>query len=178
MKEIEDIGRMKVRNDDAFLSLIVLFGDSESLQCVCVWASTFMTNSQRCNMNKNRVIGTMKFYGELTRACTSQQWQRHSPLHLSSFHATEQLHFLHHHLHLAVSHECSFLSQCAVLSSQERLEKLRHCMHRAWRDTKELDLLGHVRATKRYKYGEEWYAARTRMISTRRPSEAPEQMEE
>lgn len=48
---------------------------------------------------------------------------------------------------------------------QEKLEKLRYCMHKAWRDTKELDLRGHVRATEKNVYNEEWYAARKRTFT-------------
>lgn len=40
-------------------------------------------------------------------------------------------------------------------------------MHKAWRDTKELDLLGHLRSTKAG-YTEEWFAARKRTFTRRR----------
>lgn len=49
-----------------------------------------------------------------------------------------------------------------VALMKEKLDKLRHCMHQAWKDTKEMDLLGHLRATKRSPINEEWFAARRR----------------
>lgn len=50
---------------------------------------------------------------------------------------------------------------------KEKLEKLRHCLQKAWRDAKEIDLLGHLRATRKVLFGPEWYAARQRIIPAR-----------
>lgn len=38
-------------------------------------------------------------------------------------------------------------------------------MHQAWKDTKEMDLLGHLRATKRSLINEDWFAARRRVYN-------------
>jgi len=45
------------------------------------------------------------------------------------------------------------------------VEKLRHTMHRAWKEAKETDVLGHLRATKLTPADEAWYTARRRKFA-------------